>query len=67
MILLDLHVDIDEEDEDIRVLRFDFTNNTRLTFECPTGLSALDALDAFREFIDKAEEIIESQENVAIH
>ena len=46
MILLDLHVDIDEEDEDIRVLRFDFTNNTRLTFECPTGLSALDALDA---------------------
>ena len=66
MILLDLHVETDEDDEDIRVLQFEFSNDARLTFECPTGLTAMEAMSAFREFIDMAEQIL-FQETTIYH
>jgi|TARA_R110002167_G_scaffold101913_2_gene264948 hypothetical protein len=61
MILIDVDVVESEDDESVSVLLFEFSENHLLTFECPTGLEAMDALQAFREFIETAEDIIKAQ------
>ncbi len=66
MILLDMALDPREEDEDDPpILVFKFSNGY-LGFECPTGMPAKAALQAFKDFILIAEGIIES-ESETIH
>ena len=62
MILTNMYTHKDEEHDLYLVFEFD---DGKLAFECPVGMSAPEALLAFRAFIHKAELLI--SEELTVH
>jgi hypothetical protein len=52
-----------DEDTGAQTLIFQFTEG-ELSFECPTGLSAAEAIGVFKAFVSVAEDIIENEKTI---